>query len=74
MTRHDGLHNTYHTCCHSIGTYDMVQEDVSSRASFIIEREKVLSDVVAVAVGLWLMLVLTFAGEPASLACSNTYM
>ena len=28
-------HITYHTCCHSIGTYDMVQEYVSSRASFI---------------------------------------
>ena len=36
MTRQDVLHNTYHTHCHSIGTYDMVQKDVSSRASFII--------------------------------------
>ena len=36
MARHIGLHNTYHTHCHSILTYDMVQEDVSSRASFII--------------------------------------
>ena len=36
MTRHGGLHNTYCTCYHSIGTCDMVQEDVSSRAGFII--------------------------------------
>ena len=36
MTRRDGLFNTYYTRCHSIGSYDMVQEDVSSRASFII--------------------------------------
>ncbi len=31
-----GPYNTYHTHCHSIRTYDMVQEDVSLRASFII--------------------------------------
>ena len=36
MTRHDGLSNTYHTRYHSIGTCDMVEEDVSSRAGFII--------------------------------------
>ena len=36
MTRQGGLHTTYYTRCHSIGTYDIVQENVSSRASFII--------------------------------------
>ncbi len=29
----------YITFCHSIGTYDMVQEDVSSRSSFIIPQK-----------------------------------
>ncbi len=37
MTRHGGLCNTYHTRCHSIGAYDMVQEYVPLRASFIIQ-------------------------------------
>ncbi len=36
MTRHGGLHNTYCTRYDSIGTYDMLQENVSSRVSFII--------------------------------------
>ncbi len=36
MTRHGGLHNTNCTCYDSIGTYDMLQENASSRASFII--------------------------------------
>ncbi len=38
MTRHGGLCNTYHTLCNSIGTYDMVQENVPLRASFIIQE------------------------------------
>ena len=37
MTRHGGLHNTYYTRHHSIGTCDMLQEYVSSRAGFIIK-------------------------------------
>ncbi len=37
MTRHGGLCNTYHTRCNSIGTYDIVQENLPLRASFIID-------------------------------------
>ena len=37
MTPYGGLHNPYYTHCHYIRTYDMVQEDVSSRASLMIK-------------------------------------
>ena len=36
MTRHGGLYNAYHTRYHSIATYDMVQESVPLRFSFIL--------------------------------------
>ncbi len=43
MANRDIIRNTYHTRWHSIGTYDMIQEDVSSRASFIIHSDTWIS-------------------------------